>query len=62
MAPINSTAGFPISTDEAGEAVLGVGSDEEALDMLIQISHNKELVLSGTISRRTEAKKRARMF
>jgi hypothetical protein len=33
--PISKTAGFPISTDEAGEAVLGDGSVEDALDMLI---------------------------
>jgi hypothetical protein len=33
---MRSTAGFPISTEEAGEAVLGVVSEEEALDILIE--------------------------
>jgi hypothetical protein len=55
IAPISNTAGFPISADEAGEAVPGVGSDE-ALDMPIQISQNKNWFYLAENSRRTEVK------
>ncbi len=33
--PISNTAGFPISSDDAGEAAVGEGSDEDAFDIML---------------------------
>jgi hypothetical protein len=46
--PISKTAGFPISTDEAGEAVRGEGSEDVGFDMLIQ----QLLLYKGVLSDR----------
>jgi hypothetical protein len=32
---MSNTAGFPISNDDAGEAAVGEGSDEDAFDILM---------------------------